>query len=73
MGESGNNTAMLAEDVSSVNFVTSTSCSSLVLAPPKLQALVYDILPSTTTIFSYDVGSRKLTANEHFFVVLKQK
>ena len=73
MGESGNNTAMLAEDVSSVNFVTSTSCSSLVLAPPKLQALVYDILPSTTTIFSYDVGSRKLTANKHFFVVLKQK
>ena len=34
----------------------------------KLQALVYDILPSTTTIFSYAIGSRKLSANEQFFV-----
>ena len=32
----------------------------------KLQALVYDILPST--IFSYAIGSRKLSANEQFFV-----
>ena len=34
----------------------------------KLQALVYDILPSTTTVFSYATGSRKLSANEQFFV-----
>ena len=30
----------------------------------KLQALVYDILPSTTAVFSYTIGSRKLWANE---------
>ena len=30
----------------------------------KLQALVYDILPSTTAVFSYTIGSRKLSANE---------
>ena len=35
---------------------------------PKLPALVYDILPSTTAIFSYAIGSRKLSANEQFFV-----
>ena len=35
---------------------------------PKLQALVYDILPSTTAVFSYAMGSRKLSANEQFFV-----
>ena len=29
----------------------------------KLQALVYDILPSTTAVFSYAIGSRKLSAN----------
>ena len=34
----------------------------------KLQTLVYDILPSTTAIFSYAIGSRKLSANEQFFV-----
>jgi len=34
----------------------------------KLQALVYDILPSTTAIFSYAKGSTKLSANEQFFV-----
>ena len=34
----------------------------------KLQALVYDILPSTTAIFSYVIGSWKLSANEQFFV-----
>ena len=33
----------------------------------KLQTLVYDILPSTTAVFSYTVGSRKLSADEHFF------
>ena len=35
----------------------------------KLQALVYDNLPSTTAVFSYDIGSRKLLANGQFFVV----
>ena len=39
-----------------------------VLEVPKLQALVYDILPSTTAVFSYAIGSRKLSANEQFFV-----
>ena len=34
----------------------------------KLQAPVYDILPSTTAVFSYATGSRKLSANEQFFV-----
>ena len=34
----------------------------------KLQALVYNVLPSTTAIFSYAIGSRKLSANEQFFV-----
>ena len=34
----------------------------------KLQALVYDILPSTTAVFSYAIGSRKLSANEQYFV-----
>ena len=33
----------------------------------KLQALVYDILPSTTAVFSYSTGSRKLSVNEQFF------
>ena len=34
----------------------------------KLQALVYDILPSTTAVSSYAIGSRNLSANEQFFV-----
>ena len=34
----------------------------------KFQALVYDILPSTTAVFSYAMGSRKLSANEQIFV-----
>ena len=28
-----------------------------------VQALVYDILPTTTAVFSYAIGSRKLSAN----------
>ena len=35
--------------------------------PAKLQALVYDILPSTTAVFSYAIGPWKLSANEQFF------
>ena len=38
------------------------------IALPKLQALVYDILSSTTAMFSYAIGSRKLSANRQFFV-----
>ena len=34
----------------------------------KLQAMVYDILPSTTAVFSSAIGSRKLSANKPFFV-----
>ena len=34
----------------------------------QLQALVYDILSSTTAVFSYTIGSRKLSANEQSFV-----
>ena len=33
----------------------------------QLQALVYDMLPSTTAVFSYAIGSRKLSANEQSF------
>ena len=33
----------------------------------KLQALVYDILPATTAVFSYAIGFTKLSANEQFF------
>ena len=37
---------------------------------PKLQALVYHILPSTTAVFSHAIGPRKLSANEQVFVVV---
>ena len=30
----------------------------------KLQALVYDVLPSTTAVFTFAIGSRKLSATE---------
>ena len=40
-----------------------------VSSDPKLQALDYDILPSTTAVFSYAIGSRKLLPNEQFFVL----
>ena len=36
----------------------------------KLQALVYDILPSTIAVFSYAIGSRKLSAMSRFLGVL---
>ena len=42
--------------------------SVVVVFIPKLQAPVYDILPSTTAVFSYAIGSRKLSANEQFLV-----
>ena len=34
----------------------------------KLPTPVYNILLSTTAVFSYTIGSRKLSANEQFFV-----
>ena len=53
--------------------VSSTTHWSIVrvqeLSPKvKLQTLVYDILPSTTAVFSYAIGARKLSANKQFFV-----
>ena len=36
------------------------------ILPSTLQALVYDILHATTALFSYAIGSRKLSANEQF-------
>ena len=33
----------------------------------KLQAPVYENLPSTNTVFSYAIGSKKLSDNEQFF------
>ena len=38
------------------------------ILPFKLQALVHDILPSTTAVYSYAIDPRKLSANEQFFV-----
>ena len=45
-------------------------CLSKVL--PKLQAQVYDILPLTTAVFSYAIGSRKLSAGAQTKVSLLQ-
>ena len=39
----------------------------LVKSVLRLQALVYDIRPSTTAVFSYAIGSRKLSVNKQFF------
>ena len=33
------------------------------LVPPKLQALVYDILPSTTAVFSFAIGGVQKTVS----------
>ena len=38
----------------------------------KLLALVYDILPSTTAVFSYATGSRNCQLTISFLLVLKQ-
>ena len=38
-----------------------------VMCEYRLQALVYDILPSTNAVFSYAIGSRKLSVNEQLF------
>ena len=36
----------------------------------KLQALVYDMLPSTTAVFSYTIGSENCQPTSSFFVVV---
>ena len=41
---------------------------SRVLPLNKLEALVYDIFLSTIAVYSYAIGSRKLSANKQFFV-----
>ena len=43
-------------------------CAMCIWVACKLQALVYDILPSATAVFSYAIGPRKLSANKQFFV-----
>ena len=43
------------------------TCVHTLMHRRKLRALVYDILPSTTAVFRYAIGSRKLPANEQFF------
>ena len=49
-------------------YVAVANAALLVSGQCKLQALVYDILPSTAAVFSYVTGSRKLSSNEQFFV-----
>ena len=41
--------------------------ATVAYAWPKLQELGYGILPSTAGVFSYAIGSRKLSANEQLF------
>ena len=41
---------------------------AIVTVSVKLKALFYNILPSTTLVFSYAISPRKLSANEQFFV-----
>ena len=38
------------------------------MADVNFQALFYEVLPSTTAVFIYAIGSRKLSANEQLFV-----
>ena len=46
------------------------SVCALVMKLSTIQALVYDILPSTTAVFSYAIGSRELSANGQFLLLL---
>ena len=55
--------APLSYPVGHLSITSMGLCTALLR---KLQALVYDILPSTTAVFSYVIGSRKLSANEQF-------
>ena len=51
-----------------VLFLHTLTLSHCLWSHHKLQALVYNILPPTTAVFSYAIGSRKLSAEEQFFV-----
>ena len=68
------NSARFSYATEGVLFISAQLSTDAVSAFPKIrvlikhQALVYDILPSTTAVFSYAIGSRKLSANELFFV-----
>ena len=59
---------MLSRDSEGLSAGRLRRCHTPSVASPKLQALVYDILPSTTAAFSYATGPRKLSANEQFSV-----
>ena len=45
-----------------------TSC----LVRTQTPSTFYNILPSTTAVFSYAIGSRKLSANKQFFFIVAQ-
>ena len=47
--------------------------TKLAVSGYKLQALVYDILLSTTAVFSYAIGSKKMSANEQGFLVAEKQ
>ena len=59
---------LVIKDCCGVCVSVSLSVNSPVHSSSKLQALVYDIPPSTTAVFSYAIGLRKLSANEQFLV-----
>ena len=64
-----NSTAQISLEQVSYSLLGGTVSVTVTMKPCfKLQALVYDILPSTTAVFSYVRGSRRLSANEQFFV-----
>ena len=56
----------------SYNALDASKAHATVTVSVKLQALVYDILPSTTFVFSYAISPRKLSANEQTVVSLLQ-
>ena len=60
--------AAVPEQIDAAMFINSHHDGTVFSCRSKLQALVYDILPSTTAVFSYAIGSRKRSANEQFFV-----
>ena len=52
----------------SYNALDDSKAHAIVTVSVNLQALVYNILPSTTLVFSYAISPRKLSVNEQFFV-----
>ena len=64
-----NSTAQISLEQVSYSLLGGAASVTVTMNPCfKLQALVYGILPSTTAVFSYVRGSRRLSANEQFFV-----